>query len=268
MEKILSIISKSIEKLGKNLIDNLKGLGRIIFFSMKFFYWIPKKPFRLKELITQFYEIGNESIFIIALAGAFTGMVMAYQTYFGFRIISVDSLVGPVVALSLAKELAPVLSGLIVAGRSGSAMAAHIGSMKVTEQLDALEVMGISSFQYLAVPRIIAGSLCLPMLSAIFLFVGNVGSYFVGTKALLIDGTIYFSKLGKWMYVEDIGQGLIKAFFFGFIISIIGTYFGFQVKNGAAGVGRATNQAVVWAMISVLILDYILTSILVQIMNG
>ncbi len=138
MEKNFSIILKLIEKLGKGLIDNLKGFGRIIFFSMKFFYWVPKKPFRFKELIYQFYDIGNKSIFIIALSGGFTGMVMAYQTYFGFRIISVDSLVGPVVALSLAKELAPVLSGLIVAGRSGSAMAAQIGSMKVSEQLDAL----------------------------------------------------------------------------------------------------------------------------------
>lgn len=262
------MILKLVEKLGSTLIDGLSGLGRVIHFSLRFFYWVPKKPFRLKELVYQLYDIGNKSIFIIGLSGAFTGMVMAYQTYFGFRLISVDSLVGPVVALSLAKELAPVLSGLIVAGRSGSAMAAQIGSMKVTEQIDALEVMGISSFQYLAVPRIIAASLCLPMLSAIFLFIGNIGSYFVGTNALLIDGTIYFSKLGKWMFVEDIGQGLIKAFFFGFIISIIGTYFGFQVKNGAAGVGKATNQAVVWGMISVLLLDYILTSFLVQIMNG
>ena len=262
------MILKLVEKLGSTLIDGLSGLGRVIHFSLRFFYWVPKKPFRLKELVYQLYDIGNKSIFIIGLSGAFTGMVMAYQTYFGFRLISVDSLVGPVVALSLAKELAPVLSGLIVAGRSGSAMAAQIGSMKVTEQIDALEVMGISSFQYLAVPRIIAASLCLPMLSAIFLFIGNIGSYFVGTKALLIDGTIYFSKLGKWMFVEDIGQGLIKAFFFGFIISIIGTYFGFQVKKGAAGVGKATNQAVVWGMISVLLLDYILTSFLVQIMNG
>ena len=268
MNKIYKFFSSIVEQVGFSLINNLSGLGRIIYFIFRFFYWLPKQPFRLKELVSQLYDIGNKSLFIIALSGAFTGMVMAYQTYFGFRLISVDSLVGPVVALSLAKELAPVLSGLIVAGRSGSAMAAHIGSMKVTEQLDALEVMGISSFQYLAVPRIIAASLCLPMLSSIFLFVGNVGSYFVGTKALMIDGTIYFSKLGKWMFVEDIGQGLIKSFFFGFIISVIGTYFGFKVEKGAAGVGKATNQAVVWGMISVLILDYILTSFLVQFMGG
>jgi len=268
MKKLLNFFVGLVEQLGFYFLNNLNGLGRVIFFGFKFFYWLPKPPFRLKELVSQLYDIGNRSLFIIALSGAFTGMVMAYQTYFGFRLISVDSLVGPVVALSLAKELAPVLTGLIVAGRSGSAMAAQIGSMKVTEQLDALEVMGISSFQYLAVPRIIAASFCLPMLSSIFLFVGNIGSYFVGTKALMIDGTIYFSKLGKWMFVEDIGQGLIKSFFFGFIISIIGTYFGFKVKKGAAGVGKATNQAVVWGMISVLIIDYILTSFLVQFMGG
>ena len=123
MNKIYKFFSSIVEQVGFSLINNLSGLGRIIYFIFRFFYWLPKQPFRLKELVSQLYDIGNKSLFIIALSGAFTGMVMAYQTYFGFRLISVDSLVGPVVALSLAKELAPVLSGLIVAGRSGSAMA-------------------------------------------------------------------------------------------------------------------------------------------------
>jgi len=191
---------------------------------------------------------------------------MAYQTYFGFKLINVDSLVGPVVALSLAKELAPVLTGLIVAGRAGAAMAAQIGTMKVTEQVDALEVMGVNSMQYLAVPRILAATLSVPMLSIFFLFIGNIGSYIVGTQALLIDESIYLSKLGNFMYVSDIAQGAIKALVFGFVIAIIGTYFGFSVSKGAEGVGKGTNLAVVWGMISVLVLDYFLTSFLVQVL--
>ncbi len=257
---------KSVEKTGAYVLDGLKGLGSITLFGTRFLYWLVRPPFRIRLIFEQLYFIGNKSIFIIFLSGAFTGMVMAYQTYFGFKIISVDSLVGPVVALALAKELAPVLTGLIVAGRAGAAMAAQIGSMKVTEQIDALEVMGINGIQYLAVPRIIAGTLALPMLSSIFLLIGNIGSYIVGTKALMIDENLYLSKISEYMLVEDILQGLIKSFFFGILISLIGTYFGFQVEKGAEGVGRGTNLAVVWGMICVLIFDYILTSFLVHIL--
>ena len=166
----------------------------------------------------------------------------------------------------MARELAPVLTGLIVAGRAGSAMAAQIGTMKVTEQIDALEVMGIDSFQYLAVPRIIASTFSLPILSSIFLLIGNLGGWFVGTSALMIDEVLYFSKLGEFMFVEDIAQGIIKATVFGFIIGLIGCYFGFKVSNGAEGVGKGTNRAVVWGMIAVLTVDYFLTSFLVKVL--
>lgn len=255
-----------VESFGSFVLTNVDGLGRISRFGGQFFYWWLKPPFRFKLLFEQMFVIGYQSLFIICLAATFTGMVMAFQMYFGFQLISVDSLVGPVVTLTLAKELAPVMSGLIVAGKAGSSMAAQIGTMKVTEQVDALEVMGINSYQYLAVPRIIAATICLPMLSAIFLAVGNLGSYFVGTKALMIDEATYLSKLGDFMFMGDIYHGLIKAFFFGFIIAVIGTYFGFQVSKGAEGVGRGTNQAVVWGMITVLMLDYVLTSFLLRIL--
>ncbi len=255
-----------IESLGSVVIDSLDGLGKMTKFIFKFFYWVARPPFRIRLLFAQMFFIGNKSIFIVGLSGLFTGMVFAYQIYFGFQLISVDSLVGPVTALSMAKELAPVLTGLIVAGRAGAAMAAQIGTMKVTEQIDALEVMGIDSYQYLAMPRILAGFFVLPMLSSLFLFIGSVGSYFVGTKILNIDEVMYYSKLGEFMFVEDIYQGLIKAFFFGFTISVIGTYFGFSVSKGAEGVGRGTNLAVVWGMISVLVLDFFLTSFLIRVL--
>ena len=263
---MLALPLKLIEKLGAYVLEILHGLGHFYQFMGSFFLWFLLPPYRPKLIMEQLYFIGNKSIFIIILSGSFTGMVMAYQTYFGFKIINVDSLVGPIVAISMAKELAPVLTGLIVAGRAGGAMAAQIGSMKVTEQIDALEVMGISSHQYLAVPRIIAGTIALPMLSALYLLIGSFGSWVIGTKVLLIDEVMYLSKLGEFMFVADIWQGLIKAVFFGFLISVIGTYFGFNVKNGAEGVGRGTNLAVVWGMIIVLMVDFFLTSFLVKIL--
>ncbi len=266
MEVAKNRLVSYIEDIGSLVIKNIAGLGKIFHFIYEFFYWVVRPPFRRKLFFEQLHFIGNKSLFIIILAGSFTGMVMAYQTYFGFKLINVDSLVGPVTALTLAKELAPVLAGLIVAGRAGAAMAAQIGTMKVTEQIDALEVMGINSVQYLAVPRIVAGTLSLPLLTIVFQFVGNIGSFIVGTKALSIDEALYFSKVSDFMFIGDIMQGVIKAFFFGFVISVIGTYFGFSVTKGAEGVGKGTNLAVVWGMISVLVLDYFLTSFLIQIL--
>jgi len=266
IEKLSKFLKVRIENLGSTVIDGINGLGNISLYTSRFFYWAFRRPYRNKLLFEQLFFIGNKSILIILLAGMFTGMVFATQTYFGFKLINVDSLVGAIVAIAMAKELAPVLTGLIVAGRAGSAMAAQIGSMKVTEQIDALEVMGINSIQYLAVPRIIAGTIAVPMLSVVFLFIGNVGSYLVGTKTLMIDESMYYSKLSEFMYVADLWQGIIKAGVFGFVISVIGTYFGFQVEKGAVGVGRGTNLAVIWGMISVLILDYFLTTFLVKIL--
>lgn len=264
--KFKKYLKDQIEELGRSILDMVDGLGMITLFSGRFFYWMVRRPFRFHLLTEQLYFIGNKSIFIILLTGVFTGMVFATQTYFGFKLINVDSLVGAIVAISLAKELAPVLTGLIVAGRAGSAMAAQIGSMKVTEQIDALEVMGINSIQYLAVPRIVAATIAVPMLSIVFLFIGNLGAYLIGTTTLMIDEAMFFSKLSEFMVVEDIAQGVIKATFFGFVIATIGTYFGFQVEKGAVGVGRGTNLAVIWGMVSVLVLDYFLTTFLVKIL--
>lgn len=266
INKISEILKERVESLGRDVIEAVNGLGEIVLFTLKFFYWCFKPPFRHSLLFEQLFFIGNKSLTIIMMSATFTGMVMATQTYFGFKLINVDSLVGVIVALGMAKELAPVMTGLIVAGRAGSAMAAQIGSMKVTEQIDALEVMGINSIQYLAVPRIIAGTIAVPMLSVVFLFVGNLGSWLIGTKNLMIDESMFFSKLSEFMFVGDIFQGVIKATVFGFVISLIGTYFGFHVEKGAVGVGRGTNLAVIWGMISVLILDYFLTLFLVRIL--
>ena len=253
-----------VERLGAYILEMVGGLGRFVSFVTTIALWSFRPPFRIRLLFEQLFFVGNKSLFIIALTGAFSGMVMCYQTYFGFKIINTDSFVGPVVAIGLARELAPVFTGLVVAGRAGAAMAAKIGSMKVTEQIDALEVMGVNAIQYLALPRVIATILALPMLVILFQFIGNLGSWFIGTSVLQIDEAVYFSRLSKFMFLSDIYQGVIKAVFFGLIISTIGTYFGFSVQGGAEGVGKNTNLAVVWGMIMVLVSDFFLTSILVR----
>jgi phospholipid/cholesterol/gamma-HCH transport system permease protein len=255
-----------VEDIGSSVLNVFQGLGSFTIFSVNAMLWTMRPPFRFSNFTDQMYFVGNKSFFIIVLTSVFSGMVFAYQTFLGFQIINGDSLVGPVVAISIAKELAPVLTGVVVAGRCGAAMAAEIGTMKVTEQVDALEVMGVSSIQYLAVPRIWATALSLPLLTVIFMFVANLGSYLIGVYNLGIEESMYFAKLGDFMSMSNIYEGLIKATIFGFLIALIGTYHGFQVKGGAEGVGKGTNLAVVWGMITVLVLDFFITSILVHIL--
>ncbi len=261
-----AIVEKQIESVGSGVLDMLNGLGNFTNFTLKTIFWTFKPPFRIKLLFDQMFFIGNKSIFIIFLTSSFTGAVFAFQTYLGFKVINADSFIGPIVAISLAKELAPVLSGLVVAGRCGAAMAAQIGTMKVTEQVDALEVMGINSYQYLAVPRILGSMLSLPMLSAIFLLIGNIGSWLIGVKVLGIDEVIYTQKLSEFMNLGMVAEGIIKATVFGYLIGVIGTFHGFAVTGGAEGVGKGTNMAVVWGMIIVLIVDFFLTSFLSKIL--
>ncbi|MCB9091699.1 MAG: ABC transporter permease [Halobacteriovoraceae bacterium] len=267
MELITNKVRNSLELIGNSVIEFLDGLGKFTIYFFRLIAWSFRPPYRTKLFFQQVYFIGNKSLFIVALTSTFSGMVMAYQSYLGFSVMNAHTLVGPIVAIGLAKELGPVFSALIVTGRCGAAMAAEIGTMKVTEQIDALEVMGISSIQYLGVPRLWAATISLPMLSMIFLLVGNIGSYMVGVHLLSIEEVKYFAKLRDFMEMSDIYEGLIKAGGFGFMIGLIGTYHGFQVKGGAEGVGKGTNAAVVWGMITVLIADFFLTSILVKLLE-
>jgi phospholipid/cholesterol/gamma-HCH transport system permease protein len=260
------ITQKQIVNLGTSVLSLLNGLGDFMNFTFRTIFWTFKPPYRFKLLFEQIYFIGNKSIFIIFLTSSFTGAVFAFQIYIGFQVINADSFIGPIVTIALAKELAPVLAGLVVAGRCGAAMAAQIGSMKVTEQIDALEVMGINGYQYLAVPRILGATLSLPMLSAIFLLIGYWGSWLIGVKVLMIDETIYTQNISDFMNLGMIFEGIIKATVFGYLIAIIGTYQGFNVQGGAEGVGKGTNLAVVWGMITVLVVDFFLTSFLAQIL--
>lgn len=260
------LIRTFVEGIGHSILDLVAGLGRFSQFMGKVFFWGAQPPFRLKLLMDQMYFIGNKSMFIVGLTSLFSGAVFALQMYLGVSAINMDSIVGPIVAISLAKELAPVFAGLVVAGRCGSAMAAQIGSMKVTEQLDALEVMGINAHQYLAVPRVLGAMLSMPLLCGIFMLIGNFGSWLVGVQVLGIDEVMYFQKLSDFMKLGHVWEGLIKSAAFGFLIGMIGTYHGFEVKGGAEGVGRGTNMAVVWGMVTVLVSDYFISSFLTKIL--
>ena len=260
------MVEKRIELLGTNVLHVVEGLGDFTNFTMKTIFWTFKPPYRTKLLFDQMYFIGNKSVFIIFLTSSFTGAVFAFQIYVGMKVINADSFIGPITTIAMAKELAPVLSGLVVAGRCGAAMAAQIGTMKVTEQIDALEVMGINSYQYLAVPRILGAMLSLPLLSACFLLIGYGGAWLIGTKVIQIDEVIFSSKISDFMDLGMVAEGIIKATVFGYLIGIIGTYQGFNVTGGAEGVGKGTNMAVVWGMITVLVVDFFLTSFLTKIL--
>jgi phospholipid/cholesterol/gamma-HCH transport system permease protein len=263
---MVQLVLKQINSIGESLINLVNGLGDFTLFVSRTIFWTFKPPYRVKLLFDQIYFMGNKSIFIIFLTSVFTGAVFAMQIYLGIKAINPDSFIGPIVTIALAKELAPVLSGLVVAGRCGAAMAAQIGSMKVTEQIDALEVMGINGYQYLAVPRILGAMISMPLLSAIFLLVGYTGAWLIATKVLMIDPTLYTQKISDFMNLGMVVEGLIKAAVFGYLIGVIGTYQGFNVVGGAEGVGKGTNMAVVWGMITVLVVDYFLTTFLAQIL--
>lgn len=220
------------------------------------------RPMRIKEFIQQMEFIGNKSIFIVVLTGTFTGMALSFQVYLGFRLVNATSLTGPIVAMGIARELGPVLSGLIVAARAGGAMAANLGSMRVSEQIDALEVMGVDPIEYLVGPRMWASIVSLPLLTGIFDFVAMVGAYFLCIKVLSMDEAIFWDKTSLWLNPNHINEGLIKAAVFGAVFSLICCYRGFKTKGGARGVGDSTNRGVVLSMVMIIILDFFLMNII------
>jgi len=256
------MFSRYLNWLGASVIGVFWESGKIVLFFLSACYWLFRRPFRPRLVIEQLYFIGNKSVFIICLTALFTGLVFAIQFYFGFRLINADALVGPASALSLARELAPVFTAIVITGRAGAAMAAEIGTMRITDQIDAMEVMAVSPIQYLVSPRILAGLLALPLMSALFLFFGNIGAYIAGVYLLKIDSVLFFSHLLEFVFIVDIFQGLIKAALFGAMVTTIGTYAGYNTSGGAAAVGNSTNRAVVITLVVILISDYFLTLVI------
>ena len=218
------------------------------------------RPFRLDEVIKHMEFIGNKSVLIIMMTATFTGLALAYQIYLGFLLVNAVNLVGPTVGMGITRELGPVLTGLIVAARAGGAMAARLGTMRVSEQIDALEVMGVDPKQFLVSPRIIAAVITLPLLCAVFDFVAMMGAHFLCIQVLGLDQAIFWDKIQLWLKPGDIYQGLLKAAVFGVTFAAVCTNRGFNASGGAKGVGEATNQGVVNSMVLIIILNFFMTS--------
>lgn len=219
---------------------------------------------RLKfhKTFEQMKSIGVDSLAIVILTGASSGAVLALQSYFGFKRFGAEEFIGPVVALSLTRELGPVLTGLMVTGRAGSAITAELGTMKITEQLDALKTLGIDFNQFLMVPRVVAGALILPFLTLFCMIFGIAGGYLIAVHSLSINGEQYLDGIKTYLELSDITGGLIKSSVFGLILTWVSCYKGYQTEGGAKGVGIATTQSVVISSISILVADYFLTALL------
>ena len=252
----------ALDRLGRAVLAGVEEMGEIILLFVSVLAWMFRPPFKLRNIFKQMEFVGVKSIFVVVLTGTFTGMVMALQGYHGFRMFSAESLVGGTVALGMTRELGPVLTSLMVTARAGSAMAAELGTMRVTEQIDALYVMAANPVKHLIVPRVIAGVLMVPLLTVVSDFTGILGGYFVGVHILGINSGIFIKNITRLVDLNDIYNGLVKAACFGLILSLIGCYKGFNTYGGAEGVGRATTEAVVLASIAILISDYFLTAIM------
>ncbi len=221
-------------------------------------------PYYWAQILNQFIQIGYYSLPVVGLTAIFTGMVLALQSYTGFSRFSAEGAVATVVVLSITRELGPVLAGLMVAGRVGASMAAEIGTMRVTEQIDALITLSANPFKYLIFPRILAGTIVLPILVLIADIIGVMGGYLIGVHELNFNGGNYMQQTLRYLEFSDVQSGLIKAAAFGMLITLMGCYHGFNSGRGAEGVGRATTNAVVSASIFILFMNYVLTSILFQ----
>lgn len=250
------------ESLGQSAENFVKTVGNMTIMLGQSTYHLFVPPIKFRNIFKQMEFVGVNSLFVVILTGTFTGMVLAMQSYDALKRFGAESLVGPTVALSMARELGPVLTGLMVAGRAGSAMATELGTMRVTEQIDAIYTMALNPVKYLVVPRLVAGITMLPVLAVVTDFVGVLGGYFVGVKLLGINSGVYIGRTVDYVNVDDIFYGLVKSAVFGLIIALVSSYQGYNTSGGAEGVGRAATKAVVLSCVMILIFDYILTAIM------
>ncbi len=247
--------------IGRTVFGFLEAIGRIAIFTALSVSHCVRPPWYPKLIVRQMVDIGYFSLPVVGLTALFTGMVLALQSYTGFARFSAEGAVATVVVLSMTRELGPVIAGLMVAGRIGASMAAEIGTMRVTEQIDALATLSTNPHKYLVAPRIIAGLTMLPILVAVADIIGVFGGYIVGIYKLGFNPAAYLKRTFDFLEFDDVFSGLVKASVFGFLISLMGCYHGYNSKGGAQGVGRATTDAVVSASILILVFNYIITEL-------
>ena len=258
------MIKKSLKftrGLGATGVRFIIRLGELSAFIAQSIYHCFTPPFYPKLMLKQFINIGFYSLPVVSLTTIFAGMVIALQSYSGFSRFGAESMVAQVVLISVTRELAPVLSALMVAGRIGAAMAAELGTMRVTEQIDALTTLSTNPFKYLIAPRIIAGVIAVPLLVLVGDVIGIFGGYIVGVYKLGFNPANYINATVQELSYLDIVPGIVKGIVFGFIITLMGCYNGYKSKGGAQGVGEATTNAVVSASIIILIFNYIITEV-------
>ena len=243
----------------------MDDLGATVLLFWQAMTWLVRPPYRVAQLMNAIEFIGAGSLFIAGLVGVFTGMAFTLSTIVAFRQFSAEGIVGGVVALALARELAPVLAAVVVTARAGSTMASELGNMRVTEQIDAITTMGVSPVQYLVVPRVVATTLVLPLLALCFAIAGMFGSWVVAVVWQQIDPGVFFDKIQTFVKWADVQMLLVKAALFGIIVSTICCKKGFFASGGARGVGEATAKAVVSSIVAIFAADYVVTSIMTDI---
>jgi len=255
-------VTSLLDRIGRVFLEVFEQTGLWFRMLLRTFMWAFRPPFEPGEWFRQMVRVGVDSIPVVFLTSMFTGMVLALQTFYGFQRVHAENFVGSVVALAMLRELSPVLVGLMVTGRVGSSMAAEIGTMRVTEQIDALKALATDPVQYLFVPRVIAGTLMLPFLVILGDALGIGGGYLVGVKLMNANPVIYEQNTYQFLHMKDLWSGVIKAAVFGLILALTGCVRGYYTTGGAEGVGRSTTNAVVSASLIILLTDFFLTKIL------
>ena len=250
-----------VARIGRAALDACRVTGQVTLFAVAGLSHIARPPFYGRLFGRALLEIGFMSLPVVALTAIFTGMVLALQSFTGFSRFSAEGAIANVVVLSVTRELGPVLAGLMVAGRIGAAMAAEIGTMRVTDQIDALSTLSTDPMKYLVTPRLLAGVLALPCLVVVADVLGVMGGWIIATVKLGFNSTTYLTNTLNFVQVDDVASGLVKAAVFGFIISLLGCWRGYTSRGGAEGVGAATTSAVVAASILILAFDYGLTEL-------
>ena len=255
-------MTAGVARIGATTLFMLREMGRMLIFLLSSFAWLFRPPFRPRQFFKQLHFIGFKSTFVVVLTAAFTGMVLGLQGYYTLRKFGSEAVLGSAVALSIIRELGPVLASLMVTARAGSAMTAEIGIMRITEQIDALDTMAVNPLQYLIAPKLVAGLIGVPLLVAIFDVVGVYGGYLVGVDLLGVSAGSYWSSVESAVEWQDVYGGILKSISFGLIVSWVCCYKGYHTGMSAEGLGKATTEAVVMSSVLILVWDYFLTSVL------
>jgi len=256
------VVADLIVDFGESILDGIDALGKFILFMLGAAYYALTPPYKPRLMIRQIRIIGAESFFLIVLISAFTGMVLGLQGYNSLRRFGSEGALGTLVSLTLVRELGPVLAALMIAARAGSAMAAELGSMQTTEQIDALTVMAINPIQYLVSPRLLAGIISFPLLTSVFDVIGIWGGYMIGVVLMGAPGSSYMNGIATYMTKHDIITGIVKSLVFGIVVIWVCCYKGYHAKRMATGVSRATTEAVVLSSVLILAWDYFLTAVM------